>query len=259
MNIIADTHLHSSFSCDAKDSIEDLVQQAIRNRLTYLCLTEHIDYNPLDYGYDFFKYEEYSQEIDRMRDKYSGDITILKGLEFSEPHLYKAEFALECARDYDMMMAGLHWLDDHFYGEKRLLDKYSPQQIMDHYLADLAQVVEIPGIDVIAHFDFPHRYFGAIDSRNRRIKNVLTKIADKGMALEINTSGFRKGYPHTLPGFEILEQYRECGGRRVTIGSDAHQKEHIGADFDKAYSLLKTFNLEYGLFINKRWVPLNFY
>jgi histidinol-phosphatase (PHP family) len=82
-----DTHMHSLFSCDGKASLEEMCLSAIKKGLTVICFTEHFDMNPKDDGLGFFKYDEYSDAIKRVQDKYSGQITVLKGLEFSEPHL----------------------------------------------------------------------------------------------------------------------------------------------------------------------------
>ena len=50
------------------------------------------------------------------------------------------------------------------------------------------------------------------------------------MVIEINPSSLRKGYNETMPGKELLEIYKACGGRYVTIGSDAHEVKDLGAE-----------------------------
>ena len=53
-------------------------------------------------------------------------------------------------------------------------------------------------------------------------------IAD-GKGIEINTSSHRYGLKDLTPSVDILRLYRELGGRILTIGSDSHRKEHLGA------------------------------
>jgi len=41
----------------------------------------------------------------------------------------------------------------------------------------------------------------------------------------------------TSPDEGILRRYKELGGKLITIGSDAHYAEHLGAGIDKGYEL----------------------
>ena len=66
-------------------------------------------------------------------------------------------------------------------------------------------------------------------------------LLDKNMVIEINTSSLRKGHNETMPGKELLEIYKECGGIYVTVGSDAHEIEDIGADNNIAKKLIEDY------------------
>ena len=43
----------------------------------------------------------------------------------------------------------------------------------------------------------------------------------------------------------ILKRYRELGGERITIGSDAHRPEEMGFEFAKAREVLLGCGYEY--------------
>ena len=64
------------------------------------------------------------------------------------------------------------------------------------------------------------------------------------MIIEINTSSLRKGHEQTMPGKELLEIYKNNGGRYVTIGSDAHYME--------AKELLKEVGLQEVIYRQRR-------
>ena len=53
----------------------------------------------------------------------------------------------------------------------------------------------------------------------------LAKAANKNLALEINTSSFKTLFKCYFPCAEIVKLFKSCGGRYITIGSDAH---HLG-------------------------------
>lgn len=42
--MLADYHIHTSFSGDSTYPMEDVVQQAIRLGLKEICITDHVDY-----------------------------------------------------------------------------------------------------------------------------------------------------------------------------------------------------------------------
>ena len=57
--------------------------------------------------------------------------------------------------------------------------------------------------------------------------------------LEVNTSSYRYGLSDTTPSVEILKRYRELGGKIVTIGSDSHKPEHLGAYIEETKEMLR--------------------
>ena len=60
----------------------------------------------------------------------------------------------------------------------------------------------------------------------------------RGIGLELNTAGWRKEAGQQYPSHEVLRLYKELGGRIITLGSDAHKGQDVGADFERAKELL---------------------
>ena len=63
---------------------------------------------------------------------------------------------------------------------------------------------------------------------------ILKIVIADGKGIEINTSSHRYGLKDFTPSRDILRLYQELGGRIVTIGSDSHKPEHLGAFIDEA-------------------------
>ena len=59
-----DYHVHSNHSCDGKSSIPEMCQKAVELRIEEIGFSEHMDFEPKDWGYGFFNYERYSSEIE---------------------------------------------------------------------------------------------------------------------------------------------------------------------------------------------------
>lgn len=96
----------------------------------------------------------------------------------------------------------------------------------------------------MGHIDFPKRYYGEIYYEEAVINEIFRNLLEKDLVIEINTSSLRKGHVQTMPGKELLEIYKANGGKYVTIGSDAHIVEDIGADYETARSLLEEVGLQ---------------
>jgi histidinol phosphatase-like PHP family hydrolase len=88
------------------------------------------------------------------------------------------------------------------------------------------------GFDALAHADFPKRYLKEkVEPRADLLADMVAALVSKGIALELNSSPLRKGCKERYPSELILRAYLDSGGRAVTLGSDAHRGDDVGADF----------------------------
>ena len=69
-------------------------------------------------------------------------------------------------------------------------------------------------------------------------------IAD-GKGIEVNTSSHRYGLNDLTPSRDILKLYKELGGEVITIGSDTHKHEHLGAYILETKKELKKLGFQY--------------
>jgi histidinol-phosphatase (PHP family) len=254
----ADLHVHSTFSCDARDSMETICAAALEKGLTYLGFAEHLDYNPQDYGFGYFNYAKYSEEIERLRDKYAGRLRILKGLEFGEPHLHPREFEEQLAHDYDYILGSIHCLGNDFVGEPKLLEHYNLESFYQTYYEEVRKAVEFGGFDVLAHLDFPKRYLKKDWYDEEFLADLMKLLAQKGIGLEINTSSLRKGLNECCPGIDKVGLYVREGGKMLILGSDAHCSADIGSDFERVSRGLKEElgGAFFGIFEGREFMPL---
>jgi histidinol-phosphatase (PHP family) len=92
MQLKVDVHMHSDNSADGKSTLDEMCKTAVAKGFEVICFTEHFDMNVKDRGYKLYDHERHLDDINRSRDRFDGKIEILKGIEFSEPHLYPFEF-----------------------------------------------------------------------------------------------------------------------------------------------------------------------
>ena len=74
---------------------------------------------------------------------------------------------------------------------------------------------------------------------------ILTKLISKGKGIEINTSPLRSGLADTNPNIQVIKRYNELGGKIITVGSDSHIPEDLGANFEDVINILKEAGFSY--------------
>ena len=264
MALKADFHLHSCFSGDSDAPMGEIIQKAISLGLTHICFTEHYDpdfvYPAGESGTFELNTDSYIYDLLRFREKYYGQIQIMFGVELGlQPHLRDAlEFYTE-NHDFDFIIGSSHICNrkDPYYPE--FFEGRSEDEAHQEYFESILECVkETPYFDVYGHLDYVVRY-GPTKNQNYSyqkhadiIDRILRTIVESGKGIELNTSGFRSGLGQPNPCVDILKRYKELGGEIITVGSDAHKPERVGADFDKACTILKDCGFQYYTIFEKR-------
>ena len=238
-----DMHVHTEFSCDSEAKIEDYILEAKRKEITTICFTDHVDFNTNDYGYNYYSAHDFWNQFSSIKSKTDNEIDMLAGIEFSEPHLYGEQLSKLAKHSYDFIIGSVHWIGDLFPCQK-VRELYSAKEFYTLYWKEVLKTVQVGGFDALGHIDFPKRYYGEINYHESVINEIFRCLIEKDLVMEINTSSLRKGHAQTMPGKELLEIYKANGGQYITIGSDAHVVEDIGADYAVAKSLIEEIGLQ---------------
>lgn len=241
-----DQHVHSMFSFDGKEELVSTARKAREKGLAGITFTEHFDVDPLDVSFDYLPYDVYHRTIEKMREELGEGIFLGRGLEIGEPHLaaYRKDLAKALApMQLDFIIGSVHNI-----GSVKLSKYLSGREKDAFYTAYFKEVTEMAkcaDIDVVGHLDLAKRYghpvFGTYDFgwHQGEIAELLQVVVDRGIGIEINTSGFRNSVGIPYPSLEVLKLYRSLGGKYITLGSDAHESKYLAADFQQAIALLK--------------------
>jgi len=254
-NLICDMHVHTKFSCDSDANLEAYCLQAIEKGLHAICFTEHVDHNKNDYGYGYYNAEGFFKEFLPLKEKFQDKLTLLSGIEFSEPHLYQDELSELSKLPYDFILGSVHyWYQDMFPSSMVKAD-IPVKTCYEHYWSEVLAAIKAGGFDVLAHLDFPKRYYHELIIDSDKLHQICGEMARNDICLELNTSSLRKNAAEAMPDRELLSIYQSCGGKYITIGSDAHSADELSADYLYAKKLIDYFGFEEVIFKRRSKCP----
>lgn len=256
--ISSDYHVHTSFSTDSEAHPREVITTAIQKGVKNLCITDHMDSEwPEDPSSFIFNVDEYFKTLGELKNEYKGELNLQIGMELglrNEPDIYsllKDRYTDLCSYPFDFIIGSTHVYDygDPYYS-KFWEDKSPHERIQEYYEATLFNAEKYDTYDVYGHLDYVIRYkpdgFHYEQTHfNDIIEAILKIVISKGKGIEINTSSLCKGFSETNPEASIIKMYHELGGEIITIGSDSHSPETIGAHFDIARNILADSGFKY--------------
>jgi len=250
-----DLHMHSHFSMDTNEPMEEMVQASITKNLTEICFTDHIEFYTDVQGRPpaLFDPDAYQDEIARLKSIYGDQIEIKTGVEYGyQPQSVAKINAFSKQMDLDFIICSVHEVDKqafhlHEYGQDQTV-----KEAFERYFKACHQCVH-DGIEfsILGHFDLLKRYipYGCekqvFNDHFDVIEATFKHLISLGKGIEVNTSGFRYGLGQTHPTLDFLKLYRALGGEVVTVGSDAHTAAYVASEFAYATALLKEAGFRY--------------
>lgn len=240
-----DSHIHSDLSSDSRVRIDEYAQQAFERGIAEVAITDHLDFDPRAPNFAFSGYDQRVRAVRGAAERWDGRVSIRLGVEIS----YEADRE-EVIRDYlsthpyDFTIGSVHvhsfspWhaprVDATMRG-RDLADAVAP------YFAEVAAAARSGLFDTIGHLDYVKKYLvrHVAPSEFRSLEHLyepaLRAMVERGTGLEVNTSGLRHATGDTYPSQWAVDRYRQLGGERLTVGSDAHAPAQFTFGLERAY------------------------
>lgn len=247
---LADYHLHSTCSPDARDSMEDMVTAARAAGLDEVCFTEHVE--PLAWGttqpraeYDW---APLTAAYTAAKAAAGDSIQLRLGVELGDApwNFERCEAMLARAPQLDFVIGSIHTFSPAVGCD---LFRFSPageaeaRAAMADYLGQVEKLARWGRFQVLGHLTLPLRYLNELrgfhltfDGFETEIENILRIVIDQGKGIEVNTN--RGNTP--LPDEKWLRMYHRLGGEVITLGSDAHCARDVGCAIREGQALLRT-------------------
>lgn len=256
--MFADYHVHTAFSDDSVYPMEQVVRDAIGMGMDEICITDHVDYG-VKIDWDCGKevqyrngeplanvdYPKFMAEIERVKALYGDRIVIRTGMEFGvQQHTIPQFESLYSRYPFDFIILSIHQVEDKEFWTGDFQRGRTQKEYNDRYYEEMYAVMQrFQHYSVLGHLDLIARYDEAGPAPFSMIKPAVTEILQRairdGKGIEVNTSSHRYGLKDTQPSVDILKLYRSLGGEIITIGSDSHKPEHLGAYIPETQALLR--------------------
>ena len=231
--------MHTLFSPDSSETFEEY----LKHTPGMLVTTEHLDFNDhyVDGEDTKLDYQSYNQTIDQLNEKYNNRIR--KGIEIGytkESYNQIQDYLID--KEFDVQLLSVHQNGEYDFLQPIVKEKDVQDVMNDYFPLLLEAVTNFPTANVLAHFDYGIRLFDAsveeLQGHETIVKQVLQKVIDKQMAIELNTRSMYQ-YGNVALYEQMIDWYVVLGGKSVSLGSDAHSTDYYGYHFEDAIALLE--------------------
>jgi histidinol-phosphatase (PHP family) len=239
-----------------QDHIDRYVEQALARGLTEVCFTEHlyrlVEAEPV-LG-EFWAHERPEVAAPTIRfvtaertfrlDDYVGAVLaargrglpVLLGLEIDFfPETIGAVLDLIAPYPWDLLLGAVHWIGGFAIDHDGLDFEFARRgtdRVFEEYFAIETALAASGSVDVLAHADKVKRNGLRpgipLDGWH---EEVARAAAASGTAVEISSAGLHQACAEVYPSPGFLAAFQRAGVG-ITLASDTHRPEGVGADFD---------------------------
>ncbi len=272
--LVADMHVHTDHSHDAKFPMPEMLQAAIEHGVDVMAIADHCDTTLCEEDIDHDIYtniREACEEADELNKKFGDKCLLLRSVELGDGIWYP-----QCSNKvaeqlpYDVIVGATHAVRceavENGRGMKRCFSQIKFNELPDeqfddlmkNYFDDMLTMVETQNIDIMAHISCAagyyisrHGVYKELRAYKKKIKKILEAIIRKGIAMEMNGMLFREfdGY---YPYLWIVEMYYELGGYLITLSTDAHSPKAVGMGYENRIPLLKEIGFTHHVYYKDR-------
>jgi len=275
--ILTDCHTHTQFSVDSEADINACVQRAAELGLDAYAITDHCECDAwypkehyseaeqaliesADYAAD---YEASVAAITALKEKYAGRLNLICGSELGQILFDKdAAQTVNADKRVDFIIGSVHRIHgekDFYFIDYTQLNMDAIYDLLGRYFREVYELCQTELFDVVGHVTYSLRYMKQrhgicpdISRYDDIIAESFRSLAHSGRGIEINTSGLRQGFGATFPDLKYVKLFRELGGEILTIGSDSHTVEDIGANVADGAELARAAGFRYIAYFKER-------
>lgn len=268
-------HSHN-FYCDGKNSIEKMIQSAVNMNVTHFGVSSHAPVKFINkWSINHDDLQNYSKEIDLVKDRFGSSIQIYKSLEIDYiPDLsYSFKYFIELL-DLDYTIGSIHlvlnkenkklWFIDGDKQEcqenfKKIFNSNIRLAISSYY-SQIREMIVTQKPNIVGHIDkVVMNTSGTFFSESEdwyieEVNKTLDVLKNNGSIMEVNSRGLYKNkWQTSFPSPAILS-LAYAKNIPIIITTDAHHTSEILAKYDQTAIIAKSVGYTYQtIFDNNTW------
>jgi len=250
-----DAHLHTEQSPDSAVPIDIYAELAVERGIAEIAITDHVDFDPRDPAFEYSRYDDRERVVRGAAERWARQGVVIRfGAELTYNRRWEADVRAHLKRyRYDYVIGSVHDWPESPYWPSRVRDWIQGRpldEVVAPYYAEIIAAARSGLFDTIGHLDVVKRYLhpfitaADLAAAPELKEPALKALVESGTALEINSSGLRYPSAETYPSAAVVARFRELGGERVVVGSDAHSRGSFAARIDESYRHLTEAGFE---------------
>ena len=241
-----DAHLHTDLSPDSDVPIDVYAAAALERGIAELAITDHVDFEPGAPAFEYASFAERERVVREAAERWGPrGVAIRFGVELTYDRSWESDIRDHLARHaYDFTIGSVHDRVHSPYHASRVrawVQGRSLAEIVEPSFSEVEAAARSGLFDTLGHLDVVKRYLhphvstSDLAAAPELYEPILRALVESGTALEVNTSGLRHPVAETYPAAPIVARFRELGGRAVSVGSDAHRRDHFAWALAEGY------------------------
>lgn len=250
-----DAHLHTEQSPDSAVPIDVYAALALERGIAEIAITDHVDFDPRDPAFNYSRFDDRERVVRGAAERWARQGVVIRfGAELTYNRRWEADVRDHLKRHrYDYVIGSVHDWPESPYWPSRVREWIQGrplEEVVAPYYSEIIAAARSGLFDTIGHLDVVKRYLhphitpAHLAARPELKEPALQAIVESGTALEINSSGLRYPGAETYPSAAVVARFRELGGERVVVGSDAHSRGSFAARLDESYRHLTEAGFE---------------
>ena len=269
---LSDYHVHTARCGHAIGRMGEYVAHARARGLPEMGFSDHLylywlpsEQRDPELAMGEHELDAYVEDVLRLRHDNS-DLTIRLAIEADYIPGREGELRRILERyPWDYVLGSVHFIDTWGFDDSRYLDtfdQWNVDELYPRYFDLLMAAAETGLFDSMAHPDLVKK-FGHRPTANLDLAALYLRVADcfrrAGVCVEVNTAGLRKPCAEPYPALDLLRACRQAAVP-ATLGSDAHQPDHVGLAFAEGVAHLREGGYESIVAFaarerTRRWLP----
>lgn len=256
--MLVDLHNHTPLCNHATGTPREYVQRALEQGCQVFGFADHA---PMAfderYRMGFDEMARYEGWVREAADEFAGRVEVTLGYEvdFIAGRGELLDERVTRNPRVDFLIGSVHFLGGWGFDNPEFIGGFAGRdtdELWREYFAAIEASAKCGKFDILGHIDllkiFNHRPRTDIRVLAR---GAVAAIARAGVAVELNAAGFRKPCAELYPCDALLGMLAESGVA-ITLSSDAHAPEQVGANYERALAKAREFGFGEVVFFRQR-------